>query len=579
MKEYFNSRDGTSFFSFENLGDESYIDRIRSKISDVYLLIASFVLVPVLAGLIHRAMDVGWQSVQTITLILLVAWWLIALFRKYFSHEIRSYVSIVCFFSGSTSGLINIGLLSSGMLGYLNCCLLTAIFFGVRKSLIMIAICFVSVSVIAYGHTTGFLSVAIDASRFNVSSGSWSFSTILLIVTSGSLIFCWAAITGALVTLIDKVREQGAQLKQRHDHLEVLVAARTQELTKEIDVREARERSLKASEERFKSFTGIATNRYWESDENHIIIFAPNLSPEVVKFNLQIKGKKPWELDVDLSEEDKVALKAAMESKKEFRDLPVCWLMPNGKKYYRKLSGDPMRDSCGKFQGYRVIGIDETAEVTAQNEVQAIQKRFFDALTQFDIGVVLWDPEGKLQFFNKALFWLYPQWSDVYEIGLARKKLCEVMWQYSVDVGETSKDKDTWFKDFSAIADTPSVHYSLSRPDGGRSKVYRRRLADGWVIGLHMDDSESNHREWALAEAKKQVEVASAVKDKFLKSVSFELRTPINAILGFGQLVSNDNRTTLTENQFDYLDGIKSSGECLLDLVDDILQLATEEES
>jgi signal transduction histidine kinase len=111
-------------------------------------------------------------------------------------------------------------------------------------------------------------------------------------------------------------------------------------------------------------------------------------------------------------------------------------------------------------------------------------------------------------------------------------------------------------------------------PDGGVSKRYRRMLNDGWEIAIHIDASEESHREWALAEAKNQAEAANMVKNNFLKSVSYELRTPVNAILGFGKLLQRNNDNSFSEKQSNYIDGIKVSGERLLDLVGGILELS-----
>jgi PAS domain-containing protein len=69
------------------------------------------------------------------------------------------------------------------------------------------------------------------------------------------------------------------------------VADRTLELTKEIEVREEREIALKISEERFKGFADVAADRYWESDANHNIIYAPSVSKIVRELNVTILGK------------------------------------------------------------------------------------------------------------------------------------------------------------------------------------------------------------------------------------------------------------------------------------------------
>ncbi|MFP4009586.1 MAG: PAS domain S-box protein, partial [Spirulinaceae cyanobacterium] len=75
-----------------------------------------------------------------------------------------------------------------------------------------------------------------------------------------------------------------------------------------------------------------------------------------------------------------------------------------------------------------------------------------------------------------------------------------------------------------------------------------------------------------LALAKQQAEEASRVKSQFLANMSHELRTPLNAILGFSQILSRD--TALSQDQRVNLNIINSSGEHLLNLIDDILDMS-----
>ena len=72
----------------------------------------------------------------------------------------------------------------------------------------------------------------------------------------------------------------------------------------------------------------------------------------------------------------------------------------------------------------------------------------------------------------------------------------------------------------------------------------------------------------------KELEAASRHKTEFLANMSHELRTPLNAIIGFSQVLREKMFGELNEKQADYLDDILSSGQHLLNLINDILDLS-----
>ena len=74
-----------------------------------------------------------------------------------------------------------------------------------------------------------------------------------------------------------------------------------------------------------------------------------------------------------------------------------------------------------------------------------------------------------------------------------------------------------------------------------------------------------------LEEAKKQIEANSKARQEFLATVSHEIRTPLNAILGFAELLSD---TKMDGDQTEYLGAVKSAGDNLMVLINDLLDLS-----
>ncbi|HAF09401.1 MAG TPA: hypothetical protein DCK98_04890 [Chloroflexi bacterium] len=77
-----------------------------------------------------------------------------------------------------------------------------------------------------------------------------------------------------------------------------------------------------------------------------------------------------------------------------------------------------------------------------------------------------------------------------------------------------------------------------------------------------------------IQEKSAQLEVANRHKTEFLANMSHELRTPLNAIIGFSEVLLQRMFGELNEQQADYLEDVKSSGQHLLTLINDILDLS-----
>jgi len=80
--------------------------------------------------------------------------------------------------------------------------------------------------------------------------------------------------------------------------------------------------------------------------------------------------------------------------------------------------------------------------------------------------------------------------------------------------------------------------------------------------------------EEALVQAKEEAERANRAKSDFLSRMSYELRTPLNSILGFAQILEMDKIDRLTQRQKPWVSQVRKAGDHLLELINEILDLA-----
>jgi PAS domain S-box-containing protein len=125
------------------------------------------------------------------------------------------------------------------------------------------------------------------------------------------------------------------------------------------------------------------------------------------------------------------------------------------------------------------------------------------------------------------------------------------------------------------------AEFSIIRPDGDVRRIYSEtepiRDSKGrpirWV-GMRQDITEQARTERGLREAKEAAVSASVAKSQLLANTSHELRTPLNAIIGFSDMLRLGLAGRLRAKQKEYVTLIHQSGQHLLNVINDILDLA-----
>lgn len=115
----------------------------------------------------------------------------------------------------------------------------------------------------------------------------------------------------------------------------------------------------------------------------------------------------------------------------------------------------------------------------------------------------------------------------------------------------------------------------LARSDGMVLDYANVPLPDGAVLLSYVDVTDSDRVEKALRQRAEALAEADRLKSEFIANVSFEVRTPLNTIVGFAEVLSGEQFGELNRRQKEYSSGILQASRALTTVIGDILDLAT----
>lgn len=203
------------------------------------------------------------------------------------------------------------------------------------------------------------------------------------------------------------------------------------------------------------------------------------------------------------------------------------------------------------------------------NALTQVQRETLDTLRE---GVAVFGSDGRLRLYNSAfaaIWCLTPKLLD------AEPHVDEVTAWCSLLYNEPDEWDRTRAIVTSIVAERRPYDSQFDRPDGTVLSFAALPLPDGGTLLTYSDITDSKRAERALIEKNEALETTDRLKSDFVSHVSYELRTPLNSMLGFAQMLAEPAFGPLTDKQREYVDDILSSGTTLRAIVDDILDLAT----
>jgi signal transduction histidine kinase/ActR/RegA family two-component response regulator len=271
----------------------------------------------------------------------------------------------------------------------------------------------------------------------------------------------------------------------------------------------------------------------------------------------------------------------------------LTYFRKDGSRFPAVVSVTALRDAQDAIIGYLLIGTDNTARKHAEEALRkagALQSAIFNSANFSSIAT---DARGVIQIFNVGAERMlgYDVADVVNTITPADisdpQELIARAEALSAELGTviTPGFEALVFKAARGIEDIYELTYI--RKDGSRFpavvSVTALRDEHNAIIGYlligtdntarkHVD-TERKRLDQVLLEKNVELERANLAKSDFLSSMSHELRSPLNAILGFAQLMAID-ATTITSSQKASIDQILHAGWYLLELINGILDLA-----
>ncbi|WP_181708611.1 PAS domain-containing sensor histidine kinase [Chthonobacter rhizosphaerae] len=274
---------------------------------------------------------------------------------------------------------------------------------------------------------------------------------------------------------------------------------------------------------------------------------------------LRALRKLPEQADYRSWRRDMLASYQAMEPRETW------WHLPGGQTLRVVANPHPQGGVTYVYEN-----VTERLELESRyNALIRVQGETLDHLSE---GVAVFGSDGRLRLWNPAFAGLW-RLDDAALTG--RPHVNDVVGRCRI----LHDDDEVWERIRMAIAGLADTRTRLSgrleRRDGGVIDFTTVPLPDGATLVTFVNVTDTVNVERALVDKNEALEAADQLKNTFIQHVSYELRSPLTNIIGFAQLLGDENAGPLNPKQREYTGYILGSSSALLAIINDILDLAT----
>lgn len=238
--------------------------------------------------------------------------------------------------------------------------------------------------------------------------------------------------------------------------------------------------------------------------------------------------------------------------------------IPDGRAIRMLASPHPLGGSFYIFED--VTGaLDQERKINTQ---LAVYSATLDNLYE---GIAVFGPDNRLKISNPAFCKIWNISSDQLKLDSHISELADHSRSFVEGVANWEAYKSRVIE---KITDRIPKKSRIQRGDGRILDFSYVPLPDGSNLLSYVDCTDSVQIETVLREKNDALEAADKLKSDFIANVSYELRTPLNTIIGFTEILTNQYFGPLNPQQITYCHNILASSQTLLTLVNDILDLA-----
>jgi PAS domain S-box-containing protein len=226
---------------------------------------------------------------------------------------------------------------------------------------------------------------------------------------------------------------------------------------------------------------------------------------------------------------------------------------------------NPLRNDAGYI--YRIIGT--STNITERKLAEDELKKLSVAVQQSPAVVVITDPAGNIEYINPTFTEHTGYTLDevkgrnprILQSGTMQKEVYENLW-------ETILSGKVWYGEFHNRKKNGDLYWE-------EAVVSAIRNEEGDITNFVAvkEDITEKKKLWSdLVASKEKAEESDRLKSAFLANISHEIRTPMNGILGFSELLREPHLSG--EEQQEYIELIQQSGERMLNLINDLIDIS-----